>query len=190
MSLELSGESVYSFDESSGVNDDPIEIFCYRPESWKTGDSIAFVFHGMNRNAQDYRRSWERYADDNNLLIICPEFTDEKYPGSRYYNLGNVTDNRGTLQPQDEWLFPAVDRIINDVKEKLNSADSKILMFGHSAGAQMVHRYVLFNQNPQADMIIAANAGWYIFSLRHCRYRVGRKSIKRRIFQKCRNSAR
>ena len=80
---------------------------------------IVVVFHGSNRNAKNYRSGWVGPAEDNNLLIICPEFTQAKYPGIRYYNTGNIMDRmsgNGILQPQSRWVFPAIDRIINDIK--------------------------------------------------------------------------
>ena len=107
------------------------------------------------------------------MLIICPEFTDEKYPGSRYYNTGNVTDNSGNLQPAEDWVFDVVDRIIVDVKQRTDSADSKVLTFGHSAGAQMVHRYALFDEDSASDLIISANAGWYTMPDEEIRFPYG-----------------
>ena len=34
-------------------------------------------------------------------------------------------------------------------------------MFGHSAGAQILHRMVLFAPGSRADRIVAANSGFY-----------------------------
>lgn len=57
----------------------------------------------MNRDAGRYRDEWQEYAEKYNLLIVCPTFSENKYPGSRYYNTGNVMDGReteGKLQPR------------------------------------------------------------------------------------------
>ena len=135
------GESVYDMEEPTGATSAPISVYCYRSANWAPGRPIVFVFHGMNRNAGDYRASWEGFADTDGLLIVCPEFTDAKYPGSRYYNTGNImdkTNGKGNLQPKDEWVFPVVDRVIRDVKTRMGAENSPVAVFGHSAGAQMV----------------------------------------------------
>ena len=36
-------------------------------------------------------------------------------------------------------------------------------IYGHSAGAQFVHRYLLMSDNPSVNRAVAANAGWYTF---------------------------
>ena len=36
-------------------------------------------------------------------------------------------------------------------------------MFGHSAGAQFVHRYMLFGNDQRISNTVIANAGWYTF---------------------------
>ena len=158
------GKSSYGFVEQTGVTSDPIRIYAYRSAGWKPGKVIVVVFHGSNRNAKNYRSGWVGPAEDNNLLIICPEFTQAKYPGIRYYNTGNIMDRmsgNGILQPQSRWVFPAIDRIINDIKTRTGAQESPVVVFGHSAGAQMVHRYAIFGGRTDACLIMPANAGWY-----------------------------
>jgi hypothetical protein len=60
-----------------------------------------------------------------------------------------------------EWIFSDFDRIFELVKKKLNLQAQTYDMFGHSAGGQILHRLVLFHPNSKADMILAANSGWY-----------------------------
>ncbi len=158
------GESDYEMAEPTGATAAPISVYCYRAAGWTPGRPIVVVFHGMKRNAEDYRAGWEDFADADGLLIVCPEFTDEKYPGARYYNTGNImdkTNGKGQWQPKDEWVFPVVDRVIHDVKARQDAASRPVVVFGHSAGAQMVHRYAWFGGPSEADLIIPANAGWY-----------------------------
>ncbi len=174
------GESVYLMAESTGANNASISVYCYRPANWSVGRPIVFVFHGMNRNADDYRASWEGLADQDGLLIVCPEFTNEKYPGSRYYNTGNImdkTNGKGHLQPKDEWVFPVIDRIIADVKVRMGADSSPVAVFGHSAGAQMVHRYALFGGQIMANLVIPANAGWYTMPNMNVQFPYGLKGV-------------
>ena len=158
------GKNSYLFEEKTGVTDEPIRIYTYRPAGWQPGNIIVFVFHGSKRKAQNYRAGWISHADENNLLIICPEFSKSKYPGATYYNTGNVMHRKKgheKLQPKGRWVFPAIDRIIRDVKTKMEADESPAAVFGHSAGAQLLHRYALLGGNTDASLIIPANAGQY-----------------------------
>ncbi len=175
------GKGVYQFNEKTGVTDDPINIYYYRPTTWVAGDDIAFVLHGTNRDAERYLNDWTSYSIENNVLVICPEFTNEKYPGSRYYNTGNIMDSTngtGTLQPKEDWVFPAINRIVEDLKLNIKSFNSKTLLYGHSAGAQMVHRYAIFNDATNFDLIISANAGWYTMPADDISFPYGVSNIK------------
>lgn len=158
------GTSYYGFAEQTGATNDPIRIYAYRSAGWQPGRVIVVVFHGMNRNAEEYRSGWIGHADENNMLVICPEFTQAKYPGSRYYNMGNIMDStggKGRILPKDSWVFPAIDRIISDIRIRTDAQDSPVVLFGHSAGAQIVHRYVFFSKADGVGLIMPANAGWY-----------------------------
>ena len=158
------GLSDYGFVEKTGITNDPIRIYAYRSAGWKPGKAIVVVFHGTKRNAKNYRSGWIGPADENNLLVICPEFTEAKYPGTRYYNTGNIMDRlngNGKLQPKKKRVFPAIDRIISDIKTRAGAHESPIVIFGHSAGAQLVHRYAFFGGKTDAVLIMPANAGWY-----------------------------
>lgn len=158
------GESSYLLEEDTGVTDDPIRVYTYRSSGWRPGNLIVFVFHGSHRNAKAYRSGWIAHADENNLLIVCPEFTKAKYPGTRYYHTGNVmnrTDGKGRLQPKKRWVFPAADRIISDLKSRMEAYESLVVVFGHSAGGQFLHRYALFCEDSDIALIMPSNGGMY-----------------------------
>lgn len=157
------GESAYLLDEISGVNSDPIKIHFFRPINWKDGDKIFIFFHGSDRGAKARIKGLKKDAAEKNILLICPEFTKEKYPGNRYYSYGNIMYGKNYLKsvPKDEWTINAVNRIIDDVKNKTGAKKSKIIFFGHSAGGQFMHRYLLFSEKIKADLVIAANSGFY-----------------------------
>lgn len=46
-------------------------------------------------------------------------------------------------------------------RERFDLADDEFDLWGHSAGAQFVHRYLLFEPTAPVRTAIAANAGWY-----------------------------
>lgn len=174
------GLSSFSMSEPAGANADQLKVYTYKPAAWQDGRPIVVVFHGLKRNAEEYCQGWKEYAEKYNFLIACPEFTESKFPGVRYYNFGNVIDNDnsgGNLQPQKQWIFPAIDNIIKETKKQTGAQKSKVIIFAHSAGAQLVHRYVLLNKHTAADLIIAANSGWYTMPDEKISYSYGLKEL-------------
>lgn len=69
----------------------------------------------------------------------------------------NATPN----QNPKKWIFSDFDRIFEIVKKELNLETETYDLFGHSAGGQILHRYAIFYPNNKADVILAANSGWY-----------------------------
>jgi hypothetical protein len=47
------------------------------------------------------------------------------------------------------------------MREKEGLVTQKYILFGHSAGAQFVHRFMVFMASPRVEVAIAANAGSY-----------------------------
>jgi alpha-beta hydrolase superfamily lysophospholipase len=111
--------------------------------------------HGMGRNADGYRDAWIAHSEAHGFLLICPEYSDAKFPGVRLYNYGNAQ------APAAEWTFFALDRAVDAVLAALDAPASPFALYGHSAGAQFVHRYLLLTGAPRARRIIIAHAGWY-----------------------------
>lgn len=158
------GSGIFAMPETTGANTNNLQVFYYRPANWTPDKPIVIVQHGLQRNAEEYRDGWKKYAEQYNLLVVCPEFSKDKYPGVRYYNTGNISDtddDTGELQPKNEWIFPVINHVFNEVRMRSGATSNTFTLFGHSAGAQLVHRYVLFAGKTQAERIIFANAGWY-----------------------------
>jgi poly(3-hydroxybutyrate) depolymerase len=110
--------------------------------------------HGMNRRASLARDNWELAADRYGLLVLAPEFSGKFWAGSRYYNLGAVAeeDNR------EKWAYSAIEHLFDEVRDGQRTYD----IFGHSAGAQFVHRLLVLLPDSRASVVMAANAGWYM----------------------------
>ncbi|MDQ0203568.1 alpha/beta hydrolase [Pectinatus haikarae] len=151
-------------ESATGANEDPMPVFYYRPTAWTADRPVVLIFHGVRRNADKYRDDWIKYAEQYNMLIICPEFSKSKYPGVRYYNIGNVADSddaSAMLQPKEKWIFPVVKDIIAKVKILTGAKEENFTLYGHSAGAQFLHRCLFFGDIPKVRNIIIAEAGWY-----------------------------
>jgi hypothetical protein len=120
--------------------------------------NVLFVFHGDARNASDYVSIFSDFADISDYVIICPEFSINDYPK---YNEGNVISSDGTINPVNTWIFPLVQEIFNFFKQKTGNTSQTFDAWGHSAGAQFLHRFVMFTDPTNINKIICANAGFY-----------------------------
>lgn len=141
----------------------PIRVHVYLPASFSLSSAMIVVMHGENRNANSYALSWTSYAAANNTIIVAPEFTDSSWT-TNAYNLGNMftgSDGSGSLNPKEKWTFTIVSDIQRTIVRGFGLRDSTFILWGHSAGAQFVHRKVLFSYDPLIKVAIAANAGWY-----------------------------
>lgn len=178
------GAGSFTLPETLGATKDDMKVFYYQPAKWTPKDPIIMVFHGLKRNADKYRDDWTKLADKYNLLVICPEFTEKKFPGVRYYNVGNVAevddreDKVGKMQPQKDWVFPVLDDVIKETRKLAGAPAAPLAIFAHSAGAQMTHRYVLLSGATQAQMIIPANSGWYTMPDREVIFPYGLKNVE------------
>ncbi|MEL6538059.1 MAG: hypothetical protein AAFQ98_21755 [Bacteroidota bacterium] len=139
-----------------------IRVWTYKPETWEDQDKIVFVMHGGGRNADDYLNAWVELAEQNNLLIIAPEF-ESKFAkfATNDYQEGNLFTFFGTDNPKSEWAYTVVENIFDHVKSFNQITNGHYDIFGHSAGGQFVHRMVMLMPESRVRTAIAANAGFY-----------------------------
>ena len=115
---------------------------------------LLVAMHGVLRNGMEYAEHWAPAAARGDRVVLVPELDRERWPGARRYNLGNATGPGPSA-------FEAVEKLCRAVRERLGLADADFSIWGHSAGAQFVHRFVLFRPSAQIRIAIAAGAGWY-----------------------------
>lgn len=140
-----------------------IEQYAYlsRPVGMAPDRPVVFVMHGRKRNAAEYRDQWHDLAMAHEFLLVVPEFRKRDFPDAAAYNLGNVFDAAGNRRPEREWSFSAIEPIFEDVRVRFGLSATGYAMYGHSAGAQFVHRFLLFVPDARVKRAVAANAGWY-----------------------------
>lgn len=156
------GRGVFDFSGYAPLKDKPLRVFYYRPKGEVTQMPILFVMHGVLRNADTYRDNWIALADQYKMLVIVPEFSKEFFPGSRSYNFGNVRGKNGEQIDPEYWSYALLDPVFNEVVKQTGSKAAGYDLFGHSAGSQFVHRFLLLTRNTRANRIVAANAGSYM----------------------------
>jgi hypothetical protein len=107
-----------------------------------------------------YRNQWQPHAESRKFLLVVPEFDSRNF--SEYqYQRGNLGDADGRTIEKNRWTFHAIERLFDVVRSAAGLRASRYSLYGHSAGAQFVHRFVLFMPEARYERAIAANAGWY-----------------------------
>jgi hypothetical protein len=139
----------------------PIRVWYSAPAGDLATADMLIVMTGAQRDGRRYRSDWLPLLEGSNTLLLVPEFSEDEYPGSSSYNLGGLVDSDGDPRDQDSWSFNMVEQLFDHVVDELDSTAEDYAMFGHSAGAQFVHRFVEFMPESRARIAVAANAGWY-----------------------------
>ena len=130
------------------------------PDAPRDAMPLLFLFPGIERDAANYLDAWIDAATTDGRAVIAFEFPRAAYTNNEYIT-GNVIDASGQLVPRDQRSFAVIESAFDYLKGVTGSRVARYDMFGHSAGAQFVHRYLLFNPGARVRRAVAANAGWY-----------------------------
>ena len=139
----------------------PIRVWYYRPPPSGNEPRILFVIHGVNRDPDKFRDDWRGIAAANNVLLLVPDFSEEMFPGGRAFSRGNMFLRDGRPLGRAEWSFSVLERLFDHVNSLNESNIETYDLYGHSAGGQFVHRFVMFMPHARFEKAVAANAGWY-----------------------------
>lgn len=143
----------YVFNNWSGPS---LRVEAAIPSSLSDKTNVVFVMHGVSRNAGDYRNAWLEIAESCDVLVLSPRFSQSDFPGSAGYNFGGLA-----VLDEGSRAFDAIELLFEDAVRRFGLADETYAIFGHSAGAQFVHRFLMFTPNTRVSHAVAANAGWY-----------------------------
>lgn len=157
------GARRYVFSNWAGA---PLNIWIFRPASAGADAPVVFVMHGVQRDADRYLREWAPVAEAHNALLVAPAFDRVSFPGAEGYNLGNVFDRAGAPIARPLWSYSAIEAIFDDVVAREQLSATRYFLYGHSAGGQFVHRFVMLGAGPRLERAVAANPGWYTLPAR------------------------
>lgn len=142
-------------------NKPDLDVFYHLPKTIDNDTKVLFVVHGNTRNADDYLNSWIRLTKDKNIAIFAPHFKRSSFIS---FNTLQMSTSSGKIRTDtDLYLHNSIDTLFKYIKAKFKLNDKLYDIYGHSAGAQFVHRYLLMSDNPSVNKAVAANAGWYTF---------------------------
>jgi poly(3-hydroxybutyrate) depolymerase len=150
--------------------DDPIEVFTYRPPTYRDGPLIL-VFHGVNRNAEDYRNFAITLAERHGAIVAAPLFDRVRFPRDAYQQGGILSE--GVPQPREKWTFSRLPALITELQARAGNPALPYYILGHSAGGQFVARLAAVAGDLGAQRLIAANPGSHLFPTRDAPYGYG-----------------
>ncbi len=151
------GKSSFEFIDHQGDPTRPVTVWTFIPEGCLPDCAVQYVFHGVERNGEEYLGNWIGFAKAGRFIVVVPEFSRRHYPKGADYSLGRVLD-----EPEPEKrAFAVPDHLFEYLKARLQLHAETYRAFGHSAGGQFVQRWLLFRPDSHASIIIAANPGWY-----------------------------
>lgn len=145
----------------TGWDGPALTIHYAAPDNPAPDAKIVIVIHGVRRNADEYRDNWIALADRYGFIVAAPEFAEDDFPGSAAFQTGGVIGPDGAAAPVSDRAFAAIEPLFDAVKRRWASGQTGYALFGHSAGAQFVHRFILFTPKTRVTQWAAANAGWY-----------------------------
>lgn len=135
-------------DSPGGANEEP--------------SSLLVAVHGVQRNREALLERLAPLALRHRLRLTAPLFSKTTYPD--YQRMGRAGLGARADRALDEALISAAP---SDAVGR-----RRMILFGHSGGAQFVHRYALAYPERVAAVIMIA-AGWYTFPDAACAYPYG-----------------
>jgi pimeloyl-ACP methyl ester carboxylesterase len=98
---------------------------------------------------------------NKNVIVAAPQFRKIDF---RYFFLLEMAESSGKVNSnKNEYINNSISLFFNYLKSKFSLNTETYRMFGHSAGAQFTHRYMLLSMDNRISNTVIANAGWYTF---------------------------
>lgn len=158
--LSNPGQGIIEYSGYEPLKDRPVKVHFYIPTGGDMSKMpILFVFPGTGRNANDYLAAWINTAKQKHIMVFALEFPANLYSSSQYIEGGMYS--KGSLLPETSWTFSMMEPLFDFIRNETGSEQYHYDMFGHSAGAQFVHRFMTFKPTNRVNRAVSANAGWY-----------------------------
>ncbi|MDY8135064.1 hypothetical protein [Aquimarina sp. 2201CG5-10] len=178
------GTGTFTLEGGLGHEEKEIVVHYYKPKKFTKKSKILIVIPGSGRNGDSYRDSWIEEAEKHNILILSPSYSEKNYPYEDYHlggivsvlntreNIKFIKNSNQVFLDEDkvsikvnsdasQWIYNDFDRLFDIAVKHLKSSQKRYDIFGHSAGGQILHRFVIFHPKSKANRIIAANSGSY-----------------------------
>ena len=135
------------------------------------------VVPGASRDTQRFHASWLSFAKEDTFAVVTIGANKKYFPDEYSYNAGNVITPRGKPVESNLWLFTAIEKVFQSVKNRYGFEANKFYLFGHSAGGGFVHRYMLFMPDAPVEKAVSANPAFVTLPDKSENYPFGLKNI-------------
>ncbi|KRP15363.1 MAG: hypothetical protein ABS13_07950, partial [SAR86 cluster bacterium BACL1 MAG-121128-bin56] len=139
-----------------------IQVFYSAPPIITPKTKILFIVHGVSRTAERYLNDWVLLSQGRDVLLVAPKFSKEFYNEYAYLMKTNKTGRPMNDTSLD--LDSSLDELFNFFSAKFKIQTNDFRLYGHSGGAQFVHRYLMLGKETRIDKVAIANAGFYTFA--------------------------
>lgn len=151
----------FTYVDAQGDASKKMTVFTYLPAGLAAKDAkILFSLHGAGKNAKAMRDTWAAHADKYGLMVIAPLFDAVQWSEGAYSRGGIVS--RAGRQDTSRWSYSIIEHLFDDIRSATGNAAATYYLYGHSEGAQFVHRLVTLLPDAHYARAVAANAGWYM----------------------------
>jgi poly(3-hydroxybutyrate) depolymerase len=151
------GPHLFTFQDRGARGDFEIEIAAVAGSACATKSCpLVIAMHGLTRNAIQTRDNWLELAERHSLIVVAPYLDTKRFP-TRLYQQGGVVGE----PDRAKWLYQTIERLYDHLVTQKRAEPGGYVLFGHSAGAQFVHRMVLAMPKARYRLAIAGNAGFY-----------------------------
>jgi pimeloyl-ACP methyl ester carboxylesterase len=146
-----------------------LEVFTYKPTASR-GGPLLVVFHGVLRNAEEYRDNARVLGDRYGLTVAAPKFDEARFGPGRYQQGGLLRD--GTPEPEARRTWSLVPPLVDELRRREGRPDMPFYLIGCSGGGQFLERMAGFSPT-KARRVVAVNPGTQLFPTRDQPYPFG-----------------
>lgn len=130
----------------------PLDCRLYLPGGTVRPERTMIAVHGIAREVDDQIAGWRSFADLTGVAVVAPAFDSAEFAG--YQRLA-VGAGPGRRRPDEALL-----RLLAWLEVGGWVRSGRLVLFGHSGGAQFAHRFLLLHPGV-ADAAVLSSAGWY-----------------------------
>ncbi|MFA5713921.1 MAG: alpha/beta hydrolase-fold protein [Bacteroidales bacterium] len=159
------GAGEFEYSNYKPLSNKMVTVFYYIPLKGDIGKMpILFATHGANRTGAHQLESWRYFAEERGFIVIAPQFAKREYSVNEY-QFGGVSKSstNNQLRAKELWSYNIIEALFDYFKESLNNSSTTYDIWGHSAGGQFVHRFLLTMPQARVNVAVASNAGSYTF---------------------------